>query len=58
MATMLIEKEFFTRDVLELAPALPGRKLVRSMPDGTNGSYIITETEACRIFVKFIKLTL
>jgi len=48
MATIRIKKDFFTRDVLELAPALLGKKLVRVYPGGTTGSFIITETEAYR----------
>lgn len=43
-----LEKEFFTRDVLEVAPELPGKMIV--IKDGT-GRYIrhrITEVEAYR----------
>lgn len=43
-----LKKEFFQRDVLEVAPALLGQHLVRIFPDGTVGSYVITETEAYR----------
>ena len=39
---------FYTRDVLEVAPALLGKRLVRVMPDGETVSSIITETEAYR----------
>ena len=40
--------DFYTRDVLEVAPELIGKKLVRVMPDGEIASYLITETEAYR----------
>jgi DNA-3-methyladenine glycosylase len=43
-----LEREFYCRDVLEVAPELLGKKLVRLHPDGTLGSYLITETEAYR----------
>jgi len=46
--TKRIEKVFFTRDVLDLAPALLGMKLIRSDCKGDNSSFIITETEAYR----------
>ena len=48
MAIQCIEKNFFTRDVLDLAPALLGKHLVRSFPGGIPRYYIITETEAYR----------
>jgi DNA-3-methyladenine glycosylase len=41
-------KEFFTRDVLDLAPALLGMKLVISGRNTGRRSYILTETEAYR----------
>ncbi|MDO8929992.1 MAG: DNA-3-methyladenine glycosylase [Bacteroidota bacterium] len=40
--------EFFMRDVLDVAPELIGKKLVRCFPDGSIGKYIITEVEAYR----------
>jgi DNA-3-methyladenine glycosylase len=44
---MKIEQSFFTNDVLDIAPLLPGKKIIR-----VNGSekkeYIITEVEAYR----------
>jgi len=40
--------DFFIRDVLEVAPELIGKKLVRCFPDGRIGKYTITETEAYR----------
>ncbi len=43
-----ILRDFFLRDVLEVAPALLGKKIVRRFPDGTIKKYQITETEAYR----------
>ena len=40
--------DFFKRDVLEVAPELLGKTLVRVFPDGKQESFIITETEAYR----------
>jgi DNA-3-methyladenine glycosylase len=39
---------FFLKDVLEVAPALIGKTLVRSFPDGKIEKFVITETEAYR----------
>lgn len=43
-----LEKDFFTRDVLEVAPDLLGKTLIRRFPDGKEMHLIITETEAYR----------
>lgn len=43
---MIIGKEFFSRDVLEAAPDLVGKIIVRTLPDGTELRERITETEA------------
>jgi DNA-3-methyladenine glycosylase len=40
--------DFFRRDVLEVAPELLGKTLVRCFPDGTISRFSITETEAYR----------
>ena len=40
--------EFFLRDILEVAPELIGKKLVRRFDDGRIEKYRITETEAYR----------
>jgi DNA-3-methyladenine glycosylase len=40
--------EFFSKDVLEVAPALLGKTLVRVFPEGRTERLIITETEAYR----------
>lgn len=42
------QREFYSRDVLEVAPLLLGQHLVRMFPDGTRATYVITETEAYR----------
>ena len=41
------KQEFFTRDVLEVAAQLPGKKIVRII-DGISKEWIITEVEAYR----------
>lgn len=43
-----LDDGFFARDVLEAAPALVGKVLVRTLPDGTLRRARITETEAYR----------
>jgi DNA-3-methyladenine glycosylase len=43
-----LPREFFIRDVLDVAPDLIGKDLVIRMPDGTIGSYMVTEVEAYR----------
>ncbi|MBA4411510.1 MAG: DNA-3-methyladenine glycosylase [Bacteroidota bacterium] len=40
--------DFFLRDVLDVAPALPGKLLVRQFNDGRVERYRITEVEAYR----------
>jgi len=40
--------EFFEKDVLEVAPLLPGKILIRKFPNGRLFKYMITETEAYR----------
>lgn len=40
--------DFFLRDVLEVAPDLIGKILVRQFQDGRTEKYMITETEAYR----------
>ena len=41
---MRLTREFFSRDVLEAAPDLVGKIIVRKMPDGTLRKARITET--------------
>ena len=43
-----LPRDFFLCDVLEVAPALIAKTLVRRFDDGTYGRYTITETEAYR----------
>jgi len=43
-----LDTEFFLRDVLEVAPCLIGKILVRQFADGSTFRYRITETEAYR----------
>jgi DNA-3-methyladenine glycosylase len=45
---MKLEKSFFCRDVLEVAPQLLGCTLVRQLDPQTQLRYVITETEAYR----------
>ena len=45
---MRLEKDFFKRDCLEVAPDLVGKILVRRFSDGTEMRVRITETEAYR----------
>jgi len=46
--TRRLDASFFQRDVLEVAPELIGKILVRQFPDGQVTRYKITETEAYR----------
>ena len=43
-----LQRDFYSRDVLEVAPQLLGQHLVRIGPEGNLSSYVITETEAYR----------
>jgi DNA-3-methyladenine glycosylase len=43
-----LNREFFTRDVLEVAPSLPGKLLLVSGSGSNSGRYMITEVEAYR----------
>jgi len=43
-----LSRDFFIRDVLDVAPDLIGKNLVIKFPDGTVGRYIVTEVEAYR----------
>jgi DNA-3-methyladenine glycosylase len=43
-----LPKDFFIRDVLEVAPEMIGKILVIRLPDGTYGRYKVTEVEAYR----------
>ena len=43
-----LPRDFYVRDVLTVAPELPGKKLVIKFPDDSVGRYQITEVEAYR----------
>ncbi|MFO7933509.1 MAG: DNA-3-methyladenine glycosylase [Bacteroidales bacterium] len=43
-----LKRDFYRRDVLDVAPGLLGNYLVRIYPDGKKERYMITETEAYR----------
>jgi DNA-3-methyladenine glycosylase len=43
-----LPEDFFTRDVLEVAPGMIGKILVIRLPDGIYGRYKVTEVEAYR----------
>ena len=43
-----LPRSFYERDVLEVAPELLGKRLVRVDPGGNLSSFVITETEAYR----------
>ncbi len=43
-----LSKRFFTRDVLEVAPELLGKYLIRKFDDGSIKKFLITEVEAYR----------
>jgi len=43
-----LDRDFFTRDVLDVAPELPGKFLCIKSSQGISGSYMITEVEAYR----------
>jgi len=42
------ERDFYIRDVLNVAPDLPGKNLVLRLPDGNPGRFRITDVEAYR----------
>ena len=43
-----LSREFFIRDVLDVAPELPGKNMVIRLPDGAFGRFQVTEVEAYR----------
>ena len=43
-----LDRAFYNRDVLEVAPQLLGQHLVKVDPHGKRSTYLITETEAYR----------
>lgn len=48
MGSSRLTADFFLRDVLEVAPALLGKVIVRCYPEGREERFVITETEAYR----------
>jgi len=44
-----LSRDFYTRDVLEVAPELPGKYMVVRLKDGTTSRYKVTEVEAYRV---------
>jgi DNA-3-methyladenine glycosylase len=43
-----LSRNFYTRDVLDVAPELPGKNLVIRLQDGSYGRFKVTEVEAYR----------
>jgi DNA-3-methyladenine glycosylase len=43
-----LSRDFYTRDVLDVAPELPGKNLVIRLSDGSPGRFRVTEVEAYR----------
>jgi DNA-3-methyladenine glycosylase len=43
-----LTRDFYIRDVLDVAPEIPGKTMVVRLPGGSFGRYIITEVEAYR----------
>jgi len=41
-----LQRDFYLQDVLDVAPALIGKQIIRTWPSGQQSSYIISETEA------------
>jgi len=43
-----LQRDFFVRDVLEVAPEMIGKSLVIRLPDNSFGRFMVTEVEAYR----------
>jgi DNA-3-methyladenine glycosylase len=43
-----LKRDFYLRDVLDVAPEIIGKKMVLRLPDGDYGRYTVTEVEAYR----------
>jgi DNA-3-methyladenine glycosylase len=43
-----LSRDFYVRDVLEVAPEMPGKNLVIKLKDGSFGKFQVTEVEAYR----------
>jgi DNA-3-methyladenine glycosylase len=48
MTAIRLQREFFTRDVLDVAPELLGKRMVVRFADQQYGRFIVTEVEAYR----------
>jgi DNA-3-methyladenine glycosylase len=48
MAGTRLSRDFFIRDVLDVAPGLIGKNMVVRLGDGAYGRYLVTEVEAYR----------
>jgi DNA-3-methyladenine glycosylase len=48
LSAIRLSREFFIRDVLEVAPEMPGKNMVLRLNDGSFGKYRVTEVEAYR----------
>jgi len=48
MADMRLPREFFIRDVLDVAPEMVGKNIVVRSGNGVYGRYLVTEVEAYR----------
>jgi len=47
-AGIRLSRDFYIRDVLEVAPEMPGKNLVIKLKDGSSGKFKVTEVEAYR----------
>lgn len=47
-AGIRLTRDFYLRDVLEVAPEMPGKNLVIRLPSGITGRFKVTEVEAYR----------
>jgi DNA-3-methyladenine glycosylase len=45
---MKLQRDFYIRDVLDVAPEIIGKKMVIRLADGSYGRYLVTEVEAYR----------
>jgi DNA-3-methyladenine glycosylase len=47
-SSLRLSRDFYVRDVLEVAPEMPGKNLVIKLNDGSYGRFKVTEVEAYR----------
>jgi DNA-3-methyladenine glycosylase len=48
LSAVRLTREFYIRDVLEVAPEMPGKNMVLRLNDGSLGRFRVTEVEAYR----------